>query len=126
MLLQPLKWKQLHMLVLGITLGSQATMKRVTNSLTELQAPALQDVTVQFRMVKRTLIYPRHNADYIDTCLKFEAALSKFPRHRLSLLGSETYHARRYSLMQGLVALFPKLRDGSRLTIDCAPCESPI
>ena len=109
-------------------LRDKTSIGDITEFLTIFHPPALQDVTVQFRVVDKNIVYaPRKNDDdYIDACLDFEAALSKFPRHRLSLLGSETYHARRYSLMQGLVALFPKLRDGSRLTIDCAPCESPI
>ena len=97
----------------------------ITEFLTIFHPPALQDVTVQFRVVDKNIVYaPRKNDDdYIDACLDFEGALSKFPRYRLSLSGSSGLHARKHLWMSELVPLFPALRDGNRLTIDCEPCE---
>ena len=106
-------------------LRDKTSIGDITEFLTIFHPPALQDVTVQFRVVDKNIVYaPRKNDDdYIDACLDFEAALSKFPRHQLTLSGSSGLHARKHLWMSELVPLFPALRDGNRLTIDCEPCE---
>ena len=106
-------------------LRDKTSIGDITEFLTIFHPPTLQDVTVQFRVVDVNIVYaPRKNDDdYIDACLKFEAALSKFPRYRLSISGSFRYHARKHLWMRELGPLFPTLRDGNRLTIDCESCE---
>ena len=106
-----------------VRLGDEVPIQGITEVLEKLHAPALQDVTVQFRIVDRTLIYPRHDADYIDACLRFDAALSKFPRHRLSLLVSSEFRVRKHLCTRELGQLFPTLRDLGRLTINCESSE---
>ena len=106
-----------------VQLRDEASIQSITEFLEKFHPPALQDVTVRFRMIGRTLIYPRRDANYIDACLKFDAALSKFSRHRVSFLASSEVHARKRLWMQELGPLFPTLRDGNRLAVDCESSE---
>ena len=106
-------------------LHDKTSIGDITEFLTIFHPPALQDVTVQFRVVDKNIVYaPRKNDDdYIDACLDFEAALSKFPRHQLSLLGSSKLLAKKHLWMQELRRLFPALRDSNRLAIGCESSE---
>ena len=123
MLLQPLEWKQLHTLVIGVDLYHRIPIEDFTDLLMKFHSPVLKDVTVQFRIIDRKLLSTHHNVDYIDACLKFEVVLSKFPRHRLYFLGSSEVHARKLFWMQELGKLFPTLRAGNRLVVDCETSE---
>ena len=118
-------WKQLHTFAVTIELHSKASIENITEFLENFRSPVLQDVTVRFRVVKEDFIYASLNnsVDYIDQCLKFEVALSKFPRHRLYFLGSSEVHARKLFWMQELGKLFPTLRAGNRLVVDCETSE---
>ena len=120
MLLQPLEWKQLHTLVIGVELNDRSLIAEVTNLLMKFHSPVLKDVTVQFPIVDKNFVYTSHQPDagYIDEFLKLEVVLSKFPRHRVSLLGSSKVHARKLLWMRELGPLFPTLRDGNRLAVD--------
>ena len=122
-LLQISEWKQLRTFVIGVKIDSSASMRHVTEFLMKSHPPALQDVTVHFRVVDINLIRLRRDSDYIDPCLEFGAALCKFQRHRLSFVGSSWCHARRLLWMQKLPPLFPMLRDGNRLTVGCESSE---
>ena len=119
------EWKQLHTFVICDELRNQISIQNITEFLEIFHPPALQDVTVQFRVVNKDIVYASHKNDtnYIDACLHLEAALSQFPRARLTLSGSSELHARKHLWMAGLGPLFPALRDANRLTIDCEPCE---
>ena len=118
MLLQPLEWKQLHTLVIGADLSDRRDIAEFTNLLMKLHSPVLEDVTVEFRIFDRRPIDTLYDAGYINACLKFDAALSRFPRHRLSFLGVSFFHARKLLWMRELGQLFPTLRDRNRLAVD--------
>ena len=119
------EWKQLHTFVIRGELRDDISIQNIAKFLKTFHPPALQDVTVQFRVVRKDIIYTPHKdyTHYIDACLNFEAALSQFPRARVTLSGSSELHARKHLWMAGLGPLFPALRDANRLTIDCEPCE---
>ena len=125
MLWQQFEWKRLHTLVIGVDLDYRTPIEDFTNLLMKFHSPVLEDVTVQFSVVDRSLIYPSYlrHAKYIDKFLKFEVALSKFPRHRVSFLGSPKAHARKHLWIRELGLLFPTLRDGNRLAVDCESSE---
>ena len=125
MLLQPLEWKRLHTLVIGVKLYYRTPIEDVTDLLMGFHSPVLKDVTVQFPIIDKNFVYDSHrpDAEYVDEFLKFEVALSKFPRHRLYFLGSSEVHARKLFWMQELGKLFPTLRAGNRLVVDCETSE---
>ena len=86
----------------------------------KFHSPVLEDVTVQFPIVDKNIFSYSHQPDagYIDKFPKFEVALSKFSRHRVSFLASSEVHARKRLWMQVFGNLCPTLRDGDRLTVD--------
>ena len=111
--------------MIGLELRSEVSIQDITEFLEKFHPPALQDVTVEFRVVDTEIIYAFHknDVDNIEACLELEAALRKFPQHRISFPGSRRVHARRHLWMRELGSLFPTLRDGNRLNIDCEPSE---
>ena len=120
------EWKQLHTFAVTIVLNSKSSIEDITEFLEKFHPPVLQDVTARFRVVDENFIYAslrKNSVDYIDQCLKFIAALSKYPRHRVSFLGSSDVHARKLLWMRELGPLFPTLRYGNRLAVDCESSE---
>ena len=117
----------MHTFTLATEPFDKASIQNITDFLKTFHPPVLRNVTVQFRVAGKKPWHAWHKKDddYIDACLKFEAALSKFPRHRLSLSGSSMFYARRHLWMRELGSLFPTFHGEDRLTIDCDPCESP-
>ena len=119
------EWKHLHILVIVVELRNQASIRNITEFLTMFRPPTLRDVTVQFGVDNREIIYAwsKDDAAYIDTCLKFEAALSEFPQHRLSLLVSSKLRVRKHIWTHELGQLFSTFRDLGRLTVNCESSE---
>ena len=118
MLLRQLEWKRLRTLVICVELSYKTPIEDFTDLLMKLHSPVLEDVTVEFRIFDRRPIDTLYDAGYINACLKFDAALSRFPRHRLSFLGVSFFHARKLLWMRELGQLFPTLRDRNRLAVD--------
>ena len=121
--LQPSEWKQLHKFTVTVELHEKASIQGITKFLEKFHPPSLQDVTVKFRTVKTKPFIPWNNSYDSDACLRFEAALCKFPRRWLSLLGSSGVHARKRLWVQELGPLFPTLRDGNRLAVESESSE---
>ena len=123
---QASEWKHLHILVLAVELRNKASIEEITKFLIMFHPPALRDVTAQLCVVDEEIIYAtwNNNAAYIDACLKFQGALSKFPRYQLSLLESSKLHARKNLWKREFGQLFPTLRDQGRLTVNCESSET--
>ena len=123
---QASEWKHLHIFVLVAELRNPASIGDITDFLMMFRPPALQDVTVQLRVSDERIIYAswKKNAAYIDACLKFQEALSRFTRHRLSLLvSSKLLDAKKHLWTHEFGQLFPKLRDLDELTVHCEASE---
>ena len=121
---QPSEWKKLHSLTIIVELHDATSIESIIEFLTAFRPQVLQDVTTQFRVVDKEMIYSVHrNAQYAGACLELQAALSTFRQHRLCvLLSSEAPH-RKHLWTREVGQHFPALRHRNRLTITCESSE---
>ena len=121
---RPSEWKKLHSLTISVELHDAISIERITEFLTEFRPQALQDVTTQFRVVDKEMIYSVHrSAQYAGECLELQAALSTFRHHRLCILLSPQVSHRKHLWTREIGQHFPALRHCNRLTITCESSE---
>ena len=124
---EPSRWKQLRTLAIGLTLNTRSDFKAITRFLTAFRPSCLEDAAVHACASNKYIIY--HARGFVqdqvdaDLCLKLQDALLKFRRPQLSFQVSLNGGARKHLWTRELGQLFPTLRDGNRLTVDCESSE---
>ena len=126
---EPLMWKHLRTLAIGLTLNTRSDFDNITRFLTEFQPSCLEDAALHARTSNKDVVYAAYHDDLtsIDAgvCMQLQGALLKFRRSQLSFLVSLKGGARKHLWTRELGELFPTLRDLNRLTIKCESSERP-
>ena len=112
-------------MAISVELHKRDSIESITTFLTAFHPPSLEDVAVRFRVFNEDIFYAVYSNDvkYVEACLNLEAALSKFPRRRLSFLRPSKIPARKRLWTRELGKLFPALRDLNKLTLTLQSSE---